>query len=242
MKHIVSSMLAKLDLKLTHNRSDTWSPTIDILSIVGDRVLDSIPSPRILQIGANDGQANDWLRPFVAREDSVSILVEPLPAPFAKLESLYRERSNVQCVRAAMAQSSGELTMYHAHFEGECPARFTRVASLKPRIISKHRRHIRAAGGAIRPLSVPAVTAQSLIAMFDSGPDIVGVDAEGFDTTAVRLLIEAGARPAMIVYEHCHSRGDDDELCRRALSDTGYLLARVNRDTLAVASDLWSGV
>lgn len=240
MMQFIKEILARYDLKLAHNRSDTWSSGVDLLGLIGHRVLDGVSPLRILQIGANDGRKDDWLKQFVSWAESSAVLVEPLPGPFTKLQALYKESKNVRCVNAALDSSTGEATIHHAHFEGECPAQFTLLASFEKRVINKHRSAINAAGGSIRELRVPTVTASWLLDHFpNSGPEIIGIDTEGFDAIAVNLLLDAGAAPIMLVYEHCHTRGVDDERCRARLRESGYLLARINRDTVAVQAEAW---
>lgn len=240
MTRLIKKILASHDLKLTHNRSDTWTPGIDILGLIRHQLFERIKSLNILQIGANDGQQGDWLRDFVNDDASMSVLVEPLPQPFSTLRSLYHENPRVKCVNAALATSNTYATIYHAHFPCDSPAHFSQYASFHKRVINKHRSAIQAAGGTIREAKVPAITGSELLEYFpDGGPELIGIDTEGFDAIAVNLLLDAGAKPTMLVYEHCHTRGEDDARCRKRLNESGYLLARINRDTVAVQAEAW---
>lgn len=236
----LKNLLARHDLKITHNRSDTWAPGIDLLGLIGCRMLDDLPSLSVLQVGANDGRDGDWMRQFVLRERTHSVLVEPLPGPFEKLEHLYAGCDRVRCINAALAPDAGEATIFYASTDDTEALHFSQYASFERSVVAKHGRAIRWAGGSIKEMVVPAVAAGSLLELFEgNGPHLIGIDTEGFDAIAVQLLLDAGASPLVFVYEHCHTRGDDDQRCRLRLADAGYLLARINRDTVAVRADVW---
>src|SRR3954468_76817 len=67
--------------------------------------------PRYLvDVGAHDGRSLSNSYPFL-QQGWAGLLVEPLPAAFERLESLYRERSDVRCVQAACASGEGEMPL-----------------------------------------------------------------------------------------------------------------------------------
>jgi len=67
----------------------------------------------IVQIGANDGVQNDPLCNFLKRAGKYqAILIEPIPFYVNKLELLYRDRSDIQIIRAAAGSSSGSSKLY----------------------------------------------------------------------------------------------------------------------------------
>ena len=235
----IQRILARWDLKLTHERYDGWSPSLDLVGMVIGNVSQTSSPLQVLQIGANDGVANDPVHDLITSEGTEAVLLEPQPAPFAKLEALHRNRPAVTCARVALADTDGYITMYVPHFEKEAPSRYSRIASFSKRTIAKHRAAIRRAGGTIRALDVPTISAQTLVARYNLHTcDVVAIDTEGFDAEAVQLLLSAGLRPKLLLYEHVHVRGRDDRACLDRLRKHGYLLARVNRDTIAVHADV----
>ena len=80
--------------------------------------------PRIVvDVGANDGFYGSNSFPFVARGWR-SILVEPHPKVFAKLQNLHRSRPNVTCLNIACAEKSGTFPLYVGN-DGEAPSTST---------------------------------------------------------------------------------------------------------------------
>jgi len=243
MKSIIKSTLSQFDLKITHNRDDFWSDQLSTIELISFLLLSNINKLAILQIGANDGSENDWVQSLIDQSIGTAVLIEPLPEPYARLHAKHKHHKNVQCLNVAIASHKGHETLYYAHFANNCPPRYSRIASFKKQTIAKHAKSIKRSGGKISSMSVPVVTADDLVNMFPgTNVDLVGIDAEGFDTTVVNLLLDTGIHPSMIVYEHNHARGADDKQCRERLRNAGYLLARINRDTVAVDAEKWSRI
>src|SRR4051794_6308405 len=67
--------------------------------------------PRYLvDVGAHDGRSLSNSYPFL-QQGWAGMLVEPLPAAFDRLASLYSDRPDVRCVRAACAEWEGEMPL-----------------------------------------------------------------------------------------------------------------------------------
>jgi FkbM family methyltransferase len=68
----------------------------------------------IVQIGANDGVMCDPLRPFLKTPGNYNaILIEPLPYYVEKLRQLYKSRSDVSIVQAAIGSKDETRTLYY---------------------------------------------------------------------------------------------------------------------------------
>ncbi len=67
----------------------------------------------IVQVGANDGEQNDPLRRFLADPGQwTAILVEPLPFYADRLRALYRGRTDVAVVEAALGAERGSRQLF----------------------------------------------------------------------------------------------------------------------------------
>lgn len=68
----------------------------------------------IVQIGANDGEMCDLLRPFFKKNSGSykAILVEPMPFYANKLKSLYKDRPDIKIINAAMGEVERTETLY----------------------------------------------------------------------------------------------------------------------------------
>jgi FkbM family methyltransferase len=70
----------------------------------------------VIQVGANDGEMCDPLRPYLAKSDAESVsavLIEPVPYYVGKLEELYRQQQHIQVVNAACSAKAERRTLYY---------------------------------------------------------------------------------------------------------------------------------
>lgn len=68
----------------------------------------------VIQIGANDGVQNDPLRPYLKKPGNYeAILVEPIPFYIQKLRDLYKDRSDIKIVHAAIGSKSDTADLYY---------------------------------------------------------------------------------------------------------------------------------
>ena len=79
--------------------------------LAGPRLLrafaDGHPRARFVEIGANDGERWDHIRPFVGPGAWRGVLVEPVPHLFERLRKTYRDVSEVRLENVAVAATSG---------------------------------------------------------------------------------------------------------------------------------------
>ncbi len=193
----------------------------------------------ILQVGANDGIFSDPLYPYFLRQPNVrGILIEPQREPFNKLVELYRGHTNVTCVNAAIAAEAGEITLWSVDL-GSDPFGKS-LARTKPERFSYamwRRPHRRFTGYEVVQETVSAVTLKEAIEDQSLEPgqiDALFTDTEGSDVEVVDQLLNSGARPRVIQYEHVIA---DDEAVfetNRRLADAGYDLSWSFRDIFAV--------
>jgi FkbM family methyltransferase len=197
------------------------------------------PDVLILQVGANDGIFSDPLYPFFLRHPHVrGILIEPQREPFDKLVELYRDNANVTCVNTAIAPEAGEITLWSVDL-GSDPFGKS-LARAKPERFSYamwRRPHLRLKGYKVVHEIVPAVTLKEAIEgqSIDPGKiDALFTDTEGSDIEVVNQLLETGARPQVIQYEHVIASDDAVLDINQRLAEHGYELSWSFRDVFAV--------
>ncbi|HEY0631291.1 MAG TPA: FkbM family methyltransferase [Thermoleophilaceae bacterium] len=175
--------------------------------------------PRFLvDVGAHDGRSLSNSFPFL-QLGWAGVLVEPLPAAFERLVSLYDGRSDLRCVQAACAGEEGEMPLAVG---SDAPLAMT--SSLRPG----------ARGG--RQVNVRVRTLTGLLSECDAPPDfsLLLVDAEGMDHEVLAGLDFERWRPRVVVTE---DRATD------LLSARGYVLYTVMGATNAIwlRADLCEG-
>lgn len=200
-------------------------------------LLDAAPAT-IVQVGANDGSANDPLgRMIAARPDRIALalLFEPQSAAHARLAARYEGKDNIRCLNAAVGRESGSQTVWTIDREA---ASEVLGRPISDGIASFDRGHVETVlrdnapyvapddlHGLIRSEEVRVTTLNEAASEAGVGePDILLVDTEGFDAEIMRMALEAGWRPKLVQYEHKHlSPADRRELSGRLRAE-GYRL------------------
>lgn len=169
-------------------RASPYRLALDLLNKTAEGV-------HFVQIGANDGQTDDALRPFAARSNWTGLMVEPHPEAFAALESLYKSESErVKLVNKAITSSPGKFELF------EPATQFgTRTSTL-----------VRDSGWAAgceikRSFQVEGVPLSALLEDYGMRRvDVLQIDAEGYDFEILKSLDLSIIRPTLISYEDRH--------------------------------------
>jgi FkbM family methyltransferase len=147
--------------------------------------------PRIVvDVGANDGFYGSNSFPFVVRGWR-SILMEPHPKVFAKLQKLHHARPNATCLNLACAEKPGTFPLYVGN-DGEAPS--TSTLSVDPELLK-----LRTKG----TIMVQVERLTDVLATQQIQPDfgLLTVDVEGMDLEVLQGLDFSRHRPRMIITE-----------------------------------------
>jgi FkbM family methyltransferase len=169
------------------------------------------PAAALVQIGANDGHSHDPLHPIPS--GWTGVLVEPVPAVFARLRDTVGERPGLRLVNAAVAERAGRVPFYSD------PADDT-LGSLDP-----------------AQLADPVVTEVDAVTWAELAverADLLVIDTEGHDWEILRHAPLERLRPRLIVFEHYHLPAGDRDAARDHLRELGYDLIEEGLDTLAL--------
>jgi FkbM family methyltransferase len=192
----------------------------------------------ILQIGANDGIFDDPLYPFFHKNPHVrGILIEPQKGPYEKLLTLYRDNQNVTCVRTAISATTDYLSLWSVNL-GEDPfgKAIARTNPEKLDYVMWRRPGKRLKGYEVESEDVPAAPLSDVLEELSVSPEQISAvftDTEGSDIEVVNQLLNTGARPEVLQYEHVIAGDEVVFETNRRLAGMGYELSWSFRDIFA---------
>ena len=196
------------------------------------------PDAFFIEIGSNDGEQHDHLRPLIRSQAWTGVMVEPVPYVFDRLRRNYGDLERVTFENAAIADRDGRLPFYHlreaAPGERErLPGWYDGIGSLSRANVLNHRRHIPDIDERIVSGDVPCLSFESLCRKHDVEViDLLVIDTEGYDAVILGRIDFTIHRPRLIVYEHFHLEPDERVRCRTALEHRGY-------ETMEEGFDTW---
>jgi FkbM family methyltransferase len=189
-----------------------------------------------LQIGANDGYLSDPLNLAIFRHRLTGTFVEPQINYFNELQRTYRNFPGMRFLQVAIAAQAGSTTMYTLDCSsGRLPGWAHGVGTLLHEQIRKFGDQIDNIDSYIRSTDVQCITVPDLLDRSgNSDPDIIVVDAEGFDHAILSQFDFAGLSTRLVIYEtESMARDDAADLARR-LDESGFAIVEAGQDTLAL--------
>jgi FkbM family methyltransferase len=200
------------------------------------------PKPVFLEIGANDGVSNDSIFPFIDRFGWTGIMVEPLPAPFAKLTRNYARFPQVHLVNAAIGDTDGQSTLYKIKdYDGQF-SKSSQYASFSKEIVASQTQYVPNAPNEIEEIQVPCLTLPTLLKKYPVGSvDVMITDAEGYDSQILRMIDFRELNPAIIQFEHCSMDKQERGKITSLLAGQGYRLFSDSLDTIAYRAPVYLG-
>ena len=200
--------------------------------LAGPRILrafaDAYPQAFFVEIGANDGDQHDHLRPFLDGGGWRGIMVEPVPYVFARLQANYAGHRAIILENAAIADRDGELPFYHLREAGDraaegLPRWYDGIGSFSREAVLNHAALLPDIAQRLTCVSVPCLTFSTLCARHDvTRVDLLIVDTEGYDHEILHGIDWKAHRPALVVYEHYHLSAADRAQVDALLAARGY--------------------
>ena len=195
------------------------------------------PRARFLEIGANDGERFDPLASFVADSEWTGVMIEPVPYVFERLQRNLAGNDRVAAANVAIADRSGTRPFYYLAEEvddrhGKAIGWYDTIGSFDREHLFKHRVVIPHIEDRIETIDVPCETVAEVCRRHGiDNPDLVMIDAEGYDAEIVASIDLEAIRPRLIIYEHHHLEPAARDACERRLRESGYGLAEDGLDT-----------
>jgi FkbM family methyltransferase len=88
-----------------------------VRSLAGPQLLDAFaeayPHAFFIEIGSNDGEQHDHLRPFIVSRPWRGIMVEPVPYVFERLRRNYESQGRIALENVAISDADGVVPFYH---------------------------------------------------------------------------------------------------------------------------------
>lgn len=189
-----------------------------------------------LQIGANDGYMSDPLNLAIFRHRLRGTFVEPQPNYFRALQDTYRGFEGMQFVQKAISQQAGSMTMYSLDCSsGKLPRWAHGVGTLSREQILRAGDQIPDIESYVRTQEVQCSTVPELLAEIgDQDPDIVVVDAEGFDYAILSQFDFARLSTKLVIYESESLATDDAAALSATLDRAGFGVVEAGQDTIAL--------
>lgn len=189
-----------------------------------------------MEIGANDGEQHDHLRPLILAGEWNGVMVEPVPYVFERLRENYGGVDRVALENSAITEENGERPFFHlaqvADSDESVPFWYHGLGSFSREATLSHASHIADIERRLVSTQVPCLTFESLLAKHGvESVDLVLIDTEGYDSQILRLIDLDLHRPHLIVYEHYHLDSPDRAATRERLQDAGYRTLEEGFDT-----------
>jgi FkbM family methyltransferase len=198
------------------------------------------PEAVFVEIGGNDGEQHDLLRPLLLDHAWTGVIVEPVPYVFERLKRNYRDRPGLSLENVAVAPEDGERPFYHlaesADPAGEgLPRWYDGIGSFSREEVLSHKPFIPDIEERLVEIRVPCLSLASLCARNRIDRlDLIVIDTEGYDWEIIRHLSLAALRPRLLVYEHYHLGPDDRRACAERLREAGYETMEEHFDTFCL--------
>jgi FkbM family methyltransferase len=198
------------------------------------------PDAVFVEIGANDGEQHDHLRPFILSRRWTGVMVEPVPYIFARLQANYAGIDRVRLENAAVGARDGTLPFWFlvdapADERSRLPDWYDGIGSFSREALLGHAVHIPDIAERVVCQEVPTLTFASLCAKHGLGHvDLLVVDTEGHDWEIIRTADLGAWRPELIVYEHFHLSPADRAACAEHVRGLGYRTLEEGFDTLCL--------
>jgi FkbM family methyltransferase len=201
---------------------------------------DAYPEAFFIEVGSNDGEQHDHLRPFILSRPWAGIMVEPVPYVFERLQRNYQGIDRVVLENAAVADRDGRLPFYHLAKSPEreregLPRWYDGIGSFSREAVLRHAHTIPDIERRIVRTDVRCLTLESLCRRHDvQRLDLLLIDTEGYDWEVVRSIDFDRRRPRLLVYEHFHLPPDDRTRCRQHVEHAGYETMEEGFDTFCL--------
>lgn len=213
-----------------------------VARLAGPRIIrafaESFPHAVFVEIGANDGEQHDHLRPMIVAHEWRGVMVEPVPYVFERLLSNYAGVPGVTMENSAIGESDGWSRFYHLapsqDYERDgLPQWYDGIGSFSRDAVLAHGRLIPDIDSRLVETEVPCLTFDSLLAKHRlEKVDLLLTDTEGYDDELLRHIDFSVHQPTLVIYEHYHLAERDRLACRARMQDYGY-------ETMAEGFDTW---
>jgi FkbM family methyltransferase len=218
-------------IRLPHQVSNP----LDMVDLLVRDALNRDPGFFFVQIGANDGVRDDPLRTCVLKYRLSGVLIEPLPDLFAKLQRNYRDVPGLHFENCAVGATSGRAGIYRIREDAPVPDHAHGMASFSRSHLTARKHGIPHLDDYVVETTIAVRTLSEILATYGNRHiSLLMIDTEGYDAEIVKMALEAGLRPEVVIYEHLHLPIATQAATLRHLKSEGYRFQEIGFDTYAV--------
>ena len=222
-----------------HGRQGTTAPDMAAPKLL-EAFADAVADPFFVEIGSNDGEQHDHLRPFIRSRHWSGVMVEPVDYVFARLRENYEGFPRVALEQAAIGPVEGVLPFYYLRDASQAersalPAWYDGVGSFRREVVLGHAKNIPDVEERLRVTEVPTLTFDGLCRRHGvERVDLLVIDAEGFDWELIRHIDLPRWSPTLLIFEHFHLSSGDRQACLQHLRKLGYQTMEEGFDTFCL--------
>jgi FkbM family methyltransferase len=198
----------------------------------------SYPGAFFIEIGSNDGDQHDHLRPFIESSHWRGIMVEPVPYVFRRLQRNFGVRPGLALENVAVAAHDGTMPFYFLREArpGELrtlPRWYDGIGSFSRETLLGHAQFIPDIEERLICEEIPCLTFESLCRRHDvTSLDLLLIDTEGYDAEILKLVDFQALTPALVIYEHFH-------MSEAARAECELLMRRAGFELMSEGFDTW---
>jgi FkbM family methyltransferase len=179
-----------------------------------------------IQIGAYDGISTDPLRKYIDQCGWRGIMLEPQPGPASQLRELYKGKTDIVILEAALDCQRGARSLYTVASD-QLPKWAGGMASFDRAHILKHEYLISGIDKLVRELTVECIPFSDVLNYLPSGRlDLLQIDAEGADGYILSLFPFDRIKPAIVHWETKNMTKYQQEEALDLLCGHGYSISR----------------
>ena len=186
-----------------------------------------------VEIGANDGIANDPVHRYVRDHGWSGLMIEPLPEVFETLKENYREYPDVTPLNFAIGDSDGTQKFYTVRIDPGMRQAAHQFSSFRREILERQTQWVPDILDRIEERTVECLSFNTLLERYvgDRDVDVLQIDVEGYDFEILKMIDFDRVKPSIINYESSNLTKAEQNACTRLLVDQGYRLAMGDSDT-----------
>ncbi len=193
---------------------------------------------QIIQVGANDGKSDDFLRGSINKDTKI-VLVEPIESAFSELKKNYSDFTNVEFVNKAIDINNGKKKIYSVNpkyydyykkrFNSKDPSWLTVLASFEKNHLINHGIKL----SHIYSTEIDCVTFNELISLYSLNQlGLLVMDTEGHDSILVKSFIQSTNMRPVIIFEWIHMKINETQELFELLKANNYKFLKVGKDLI----------
>ena len=244
---LLKKILGLLGYKIFPKDTVKTQRFIESLSInCGDLIkllIDKKKIKNVMQVGANDGKSDDFLRSSINEETKV-LLVEPIESAFWDLKNNYSSFTNIEFINKAVDIKKGikkifsvnpaHYDYYKTNYKSEDVSWLTDLASFEESHLINHG----VKSTHIHSTDVDCTTFNDLIGQYNFDKlDLLIIDTEGYDNVLVKNFIEDTNIRPLIIFEWIHMKEDEAKYITELLESNNYKFFKINKDLICIQNN-----